>query len=253
MNIQVVRFAAKVREPSREPDVKAARMKHHQAQTLERPSLRAAFQEFLAAKTFPCVGAKSALAHSTIETVEARDIRSAWDDLAIHQRLCQFGQTPTSSHALRSFAVLFAQPHDLSEVEFERHLWARLQSLCDKDRWLSYKYDPDVEADPQSPEFAFSVGGVAYFVVGMHPRSNRLSRRTPMPVLVFNPFAQFQELRARGAFNRMAQVTKKRDADLCGSENPMLADHGSASAARQFSGRRVTDDWICPFAPTRSV
>ena len=228
-------------------------MTEHQLHILERPSLGAAFREFLAAKTFPCVGAKSALAHSMVETVEARDIRSAWDDLTIHQRLCEFGQAAIPGPALRSFAVLFAEPGDLSEVEFERHLWARLQSLCDKDRWLSYQYDPDVEADPQSPEFAFSVGGIAYFVVGMHPRSSRLSRRTPMPVLVFNPFAQFQALRARGAFDRMSHVTKKRDAELCGSENPMLADHGAASAARQFSGRLVSDDWTCPFAPDRNV
>jgi uncharacterized protein len=32
-----------------------------------------------------------------------------------------------------------------------------------------------------------------------------------------------------------------------GSVNPMLAQHGERSAARQFSGRAVPDDWVCPY------
>jgi hypothetical protein len=27
----------------------------------------------------------------------------------------------------------------------------------------------------------------------------------------------------------------------------MLAQHGERSAARQFSGRAVPDDWVCPY------
>ena len=221
---------------------------------VETNSLRSRFFQFVEAKPFPCVGAKSALARDTLETFSARDIRSAWDDLAMHRHLCAFGQRLNGdSGALKSFAVLFGSPATLSEVEFECCLWDRLQSLCDKDRWLSYRYDPDVAPDPTSPEFAFRVGGVAYFVVGMHPRSGRLSRRTPMPVLAFNPFRQFQQLRAAGKYERMSEVVRKRDSELCGADNPMLADHGEASAARQFSGRIVENDWICPFAPRRAT
>ena len=217
-------------------------------------SLQSRFFQFLEEKPFPCVGAKSALARDGLETFAARDIRSAWDDLAIHQHLCAFGERlDDRSDALRSFAVLFESPANLSETEFEHCLWDRLQSLCDKDRWLSYRYDPDVNPDPSSPEFAFSVGGVAYFVVGMHPRSGRLSRRTPMPVLAFNPFRQFQQLRAVGRFERMSEVVRKRDADLCGAANPMLADHGAASAARQFSGRMVENSWRCPLSSRRAT
>jgi FPC/CPF motif-containing protein YcgG len=35
---------------------------------------------------------------------------------------------------------------------------------------------------------------------------------------------------------------------LAGTINPMLAQHGDASAARQYSGRRVEDGWVCPFS-----
>jgi FPC/CPF motif-containing protein YcgG len=220
---------------------------------IENHELCAAFRRFIDQRLFPCVGAKSALAHRAIEVVPARDIRSAWDDLAVHERLCAFSDAlADSTSGLRSFAVVFGGPHHLTEAEFETALWERLQSLRDKDRWLSYTHDPAVARDPASPDFAYSVGGAAYFVVGMHPRASRVSRRTPMPALVFNPFAQFERLRQDGAFDRMSSVIKKRDLAVCGSENPMLADHGETSAARQFSGRAVEDSWTCPFSPERS-
>jgi FPC/CPF motif-containing protein YcgG len=213
-------------------------------------TLREDFLAFIAAERFQCVGAKSALARGAITVFEARDIRSGWDDLRIHTSLCDFGRSVAKdSTTLRSFAVIFEGPQTLSESEFERCLWERLQSLSDKDRWLSYKYDPVVDPDPASPEFAFSIGGTAYFVVGMHPRSSRHSRRTPMPALVFNPFCQFQRLRETGRYERMSDVVRARDSALCGSDNPMLAEHGAASAARQFCGRRVNESWVCPFAP----
>lgn len=171
----------------------------------------------------------------------------------MHERLCAFGERLTyNSNVFKSFAVVFEGPYNLDEEDFEALLWERLQSLRDKDRWLSYDHAPSVAPDPASPDFAYSVGGVAYFVVGMHPRSSRKSRRTPMPALVFNPFIQFERLRESGAFTRMSNVIKTRDKAVCGSENPMLADHGAASAARQFSGRAVPDTWTCPFSPVRT-
>ena len=38
-----------------------------------------------------------------------------------------------------------------------------------------------------------------------------------------------------------------RDEAIAGSRNPMLARHGEASEARQYSGRAVDPDWRCPF------
>ena len=38
-----------------------------------------------------------------------------------------------------------------------------------------------------------------------------------------------------------------RDEGLAGSRNPMLARHGEASEARQYSGRMVDSDWQAPF------
>jgi len=210
--------------------------------------LRGEFSAFIEQRPFPCVGAKSALASHAIETFVARDIHSAWDDLAIHARLCDFAKRVQSAddRVFRSFAVLYQTSRKLTEEGFERLLWERLQSLHDKDRWLSYSHDRRVSADPASADFAYSVGGEGFFVVGMHPGSSRLSRRSPMPALVFNPFAQFQRLRREGQFDRMSSVVRRRDEALCGSPNPMLANHGDDSAARQFSGRAVEEAWECP-------
>ncbi len=214
--------------------------------------VEADFRAFIKREEFPCVGAKSALATGSVETFVARDIRSAWDDLRIHAWLCDFSRTlRTEDRRLRSCALLFEQPAALDEIAFEEAMWARLQSIQDKDRWLSYSPDARVDHDPASPDFAFSVGGEAYFVVGMHPCSTRASRRTPMPVLVFNPFVQFAQLRQAGRYSRMSEVVRARDEAVCGSPNPMLADHGEASAARQFSGRQVGADWRCPLTPAR--
>lgn len=210
--------------------------------------LEDAFAEFIRQEPFPCVAAKSALANHAIETYVARDIGSGWDDLAIHAELSAFSDKIRNdeSKVFRSLAVLFETPRNLSERAFEQQMWTRLQSLRDKDRWLSYRHDPRVDADPASPDFAFSIGGEGFFVVGMHPRSSRVSRRSPMPALVFNPFIQFERLRVEGRFDRMSSVVRKRDEVMCGSPNPMLAHHGEGSAARQFSGRDVDADWICP-------
>ena len=50
---------------------------------------------------------------------------------------------------------------------FEKRLWERLQSLADKDDWLSQPYDDSVSPDPSDPHFSLSFGGEAFFVVGL--------------------------------------------------------------------------------------
>ncbi|HSN10910.1 MAG TPA: guanitoxin biosynthesis heme-dependent pre-guanitoxin N-hydroxylase GntA, partial [Propionibacteriaceae bacterium] len=88
--------------------------------------------------------------------------------------------------------------------------------------------------------------GVAFFVVGMHPRASRIARRTPWPVLVFNLHRQFEALRASERYERMRDTIRRRDVRLQGSVNPMVADHGSVSEARQYSGRAVRTGWEPP-------
>ena len=143
-----------------------------------------------------------------------------------------------------TFVAVFDQPTNASEEHFEALLWQQLALLhqIDQQPWA-----PSAARDPRHPDFGFSFGGVAFFLVGLHPRSVRLARRFAYPTLVFNAHAQFEQLRASGKFKKMQHVIRNRDHAWQGTNNPMLADFGTVSEARQYSGRTVSADWQCPF------
>jgi hypothetical protein len=108
--------------------------------------------------------------------------------------------------------------------------------------------DPGISSDPKANDFGLSLGGHAYYVIGMHENACRRARRFPAPVIVFNMRQQFSRLRESGHFETMSQKIKQRDIAYAGSANPMLARHGEVSEARQYSGRTVGGDWRCPFS-----
>lgn len=212
------------------------------------------FRRFIQDQSFPCVGAKSAVGRGQMRFVVARDIRSAWDDLRIYQALLGFAHRFRNEPKLfQSFVVLFRQPDRISERAFEAALWARVQSLADKDAWHGQDYDPRVSADPKSPHFSLSFGGEAFFVVGLHPGASRPARRFPTPALVFNAHEQFEELRRAGRYETLRSRIIERDIAVAGEPNPMLSRHGEGSEARQYSGRAVNDDWACPFVAKPKV
>jgi FPC/CPF motif-containing protein YcgG len=66
--------------------------------------------------------------------------------------------------------------------------------------------------------------------------------------MVFNLHDQFETLRAEGRYEKLRTSIIDRDVAMAGSINPMLANHGSISSARQYSGRAVETDWVCPFS-----
>jgi FPC/CPF motif-containing protein YcgG len=45
----------------------------------------------------------------------------------------------------------------------------------------------------------------------------------------------------------MQTKIRTREVALQGIVNPMLAEHGEVSEARQYAGREVPTDWECPF------
>jgi FPC/CPF motif-containing protein YcgG len=217
-------------------------------------SLAGEFRAFIENPEFPCVGAKSALARGTLKIVVARDIRSAWNDVQIHDELLRWVyRYRDDPSGLRSLAVVFGTLVDLSEDAFERCLWERLQSLADKDVWRGQRYDPAVSPNADDPHFSLSFGGEAFFAVGLHGNASRPARRFPYPAIVFNLHDQFERLRAEGRYERMRERIIERDVALAGSPNPMLARHGDASEAAQYSGREVAGDWTCPFRDARAA
>lgn len=207
------------------------------------------FDAFVRDPAFPCVGAKSALAKGQIRIVVGRDMRSAWDDLRIYPNLLDLAWTYAREPSLfHSLAVVFEEDSGLDEEGFERCLWERLESLTQKDDSHGQMADPRVSADPGDPHFSLSFGGEAFFVVGLHPRASRPARRFERPALIFNLHDQFEQLRASGVYDKMRSTILARDVALAGDVNPMLARHGTMSEARQYSGRAVGSDWVCPFS-----
>ncbi len=206
------------------------------------------FRQFVRRTSFPCVGAKSALARNQMHFIVGRSVTSAWDDMRIYPALFNFAKAYASHPKLyQSFIVLFQGPRVLGEQAFEHSMWERLQSLTDKDEWLGQKHDGTVSPHPHDPRFSLSFGGQAFFVVGLHPKASRPARRFMVPALVFNLHDQFERLRKTGAFDKLQSTIQKRDVALAGNINPMLQKFGEGSEARQYSGRMVDDDWRCPF------
>lgn len=215
--------------------------------------LQAELEHWIAAPEFPCVGAKSALARGSLKMVPAIDITSAWNDVPLHDELLRWAQEYRADPGgLRSLAVVFEGPLDLSEHAFEQHMWARIQSLSDKDHWRGQPYDPRVSPDPENPHFSLSFGSEAFFVVGLHPHASRPARRFTRPTMIFNIHDQFEKLREEGRYEKMRATILERDRKLAGDINPMLSRHGDASEAQQYSGRAVDADWVPPFEDKRA-
>ena len=133
-----------------------------------------------------------------------------------------------------------------TEARFACDLWRQLQAMHEYDR-ERFDWDPTVSDDASQADFSFSIGGRAFFVVGLNPSSSRLARRAPMPCMVFNFHNQFETLRASGKYAGMQKVIRHRDVALQGTINPVLAQFGAASEARQYSGVAVDANWKCPF------
>jgi uncharacterized protein len=201
---------------------------------------------------FPCVGAKSAFNRRTYrfglypELVSRAAVRGVCHDLYEFSHEFQ-----DIGDQFVTFVAMFRGPAIESELHFEELLWQHLQCMHALDG-THFTWDPQVGTDPADPEFSFSIGGRAFFVVGLHPRASRMARTVSQPTLVFNLHEQFDHLRARGKFETMKRIIRARDMAYQGSVNPVLKDFGESSEARQYSGRAVPDDWICPFHKTHT-
>jgi len=205
-----------------------------------------ALRDFIAEDTFPCVGAKAALNQGSITIACAGDLRSDRCDEELTRQLQVFAGEITHDSVFQTFAVIFEHTPALSESAFETALWQRLQAIHDIDAQL-HRWDTEVSNDPRSPDFSMSVGGRAFYVIGLHPGASRTARRFSDAALVFNLHSQFQRLKENGRYEKMQVAISERDIALCGSKNPILARHGETSAAPQYSGRIVEAHWVCPF------
>lgn len=205
------------------------------------------FRAFVTNPSFPCVGAKSALSTGRMEFLICQRLGSRGSAEVLANRLAQFSrQHPGPSVDPVSFVAIFRESVS-GEEEFHRHLWMQLQAIHNLDV-AEHPWAPGVSADPSAANFSFSVASRAFFVVGLHPHSSRMSRRASQPTLVFNFHDQFQAMRATGRYAKLQAAIRNRDFDLQGSINPNLAGFGEASEALQYSGRVGGG---CPFRTRR--
>ena len=207
----------------------------------------AAFRAFVSDPRFPCLGGASVGRRRAYRLHVYGALGSVRSAGPLARDLAAFvHQTRAEGSIVRAFIAVFPERPPASETMFEHRLWTQLQLLHDRDDPTA-PWDPAVRADPDDPRFAFSFAGCAFFIVGLHRRSSRLSRRFRWPTLVFNPHEQFEQLRAEGRYARYQALIRERDIALQGTINPALADFGERSAAGQYSGRATEPEWRCPF------
>ena len=204
-----------------------------------------AFRSLIANESYPCIGARASLNTESYRLGTYEEMGSVGSTLGLARDLCAFAaERPLMKTDYATFVAIFDEPNFNSERDFEATLWKQLETLHQLD---SKPYDLAASSDPDSPRFAFSFAGTAYFVVGMHPGASRIARRFSFPALVFNPHAQFDTLRSKGLYQRFVNIVRSRDLALQGSTNPSLGEFGDQSEARQYAGRAVDENWKCPF------
>jgi uncharacterized protein len=201
---------------------------------------------YVASDSFPCVGARSAFNKGRVRFGSYARFGADTDVEAICDDLERFAaEFPDPGSDPVTFCAMF-DDDVATESDFAKRMWATLQAMHERDQ-AAFSWDPTVSPDPSEPDFSFSIGGRAFFVVGLHPAASRMARRSPVPCLVFNFHNQFETLRGNGKYEGMQKVIRRREMELQGSINPVLARFGDQSEARQYSGVAVEAGWQCPF------
>ena len=207
------------------------------------------FASFVESDSFSCLVGKGVV-HQKAHVVRAyAPLGTRAASRALAADLSRFGEGTHDRLKLRAVVAVFPRHAPRTELAFEKRLWAQLQRLHEYDD-PGAPWDPSVSDDGDDPMFSFSFGGHAYFIVGLHANSSRISRSFRWPALVFNPHAQFGRLRGEGRFKRIQTAIREREIAVQGTLNPNLADFGERSEARQEAGRAGEENWGCPFHRT---
>ncbi|MGC4769629.1 guanitoxin biosynthesis heme-dependent pre-guanitoxin N-hydroxylase GntA [Micromonospora sp. DT44] len=207
-----------------------------------------AFEDWIDGTAFSCLGARASLRQKQLYCVELKSMLDLDSTRELHREIVGFvDRTRLHETRFSSFAAIFENPRRLSEVEFEHTLWTQLAMLRQVDR-EKYAWAPGVSSDPHALDFAYSVAGHPFFVVGLHSQASRISRRFTHPVLVFNSHKQFDQLKQDGLYASLQDKIRARELRLQGSINPNLADFGEQPEALQYSGRPQPAEWRCPIS-----
>lgn len=212
---------------------------------LNKPNLEEEFRDFILEQEHPCIMAQTVFSMDQVELHPYGKLDSKDTPARLIKDLEKYVDSyDFDSNDFRTFIAVFPESPEYSEIEFENKLWKLLQQLHEADE---KPWDSEVSSDPENKDFSFSLGGRAFYVVGMHPGASRMARQSPYPAIAFNLHWQFEKLREMGTYEKVRDRIRERDSDLQGDINPMLEDFGQNSEARQYSGRAVDEKWKCPF------
>ena len=191
--------------------------------------------EKIRSDSFACVGGKAVVNKDRYQMNIYSEMTNEKDIQRLYADLCKFSDEVTidMDNYLTSFIAIFKDVQVEDEEKFNDLLWNLLQSLNDID---VIPWNDKVSSDIYSPNFSFSLAGTAFFVIGMHPKASRISRRFPYATIVFNNRESFNILRKRGLFEKFQEATRKNDIRIQGTINRTLADFGDRSEALQYSG-----------------
>ncbi|WP_413586992.1 guanitoxin biosynthesis heme-dependent pre-guanitoxin N-hydroxylase GntA [Bdellovibrio sp. HCB274] len=198
-------------------------------------------------KNYPCIAALKTLSTGQYHTGVYGTLGSGEHAERLARNLISFRdeQKKTGSLELSYFAV-FPDLNEMDEVDFEQRLWRELSFLSQVSS-VDQTWDPAFSDNPADKNFCFSLAGSAFFVVGLHANSSRLSRRIKYPTLVFNVYEQFKELDRRNRYQPMIQANRKRDILFQGDVNSMSEKYNDSWESIQFSGKNNPESWVCPF------
>ncbi|EMY0378472.1 YqcI/YcgG family protein [Salmonella enterica] len=193
------------------------------------------FISFIESKSFCCIGAKRANNQNNL-FYTASDYPFKSID-SVYEFLEDFALNKTKGKQFYSSVVFFNEKQVSSERDFEFFLWDVLKQLNHIDK-KKYQWANGYSNNTNDKNFSFSIAGEAFFVVGLHPMSHRISRRFNIPTLVFNHHPMFNELKSAGSFEKYKTAIRKNEMRIQGSINKYLSDFGDHSEACQYASSK---------------
>ncbi|MFE0348877.1 guanitoxin biosynthesis heme-dependent pre-guanitoxin N-hydroxylase GntA [Streptomyces griseoluteus] len=193
--------------------------------------------DWISGRSFACTGGSSSLRQGLLHHVPLNSLSDESAVRKMHSALTEVSPL-VAEQGSEFMSLLFTFEDDCGDdaAGFHEELWAGMRSLRRIDRTQGYQQAPGSSSDLRSPWFAISAAETAYFVLGLHPRSDRFARRSPGAGLVFNSHLQFDRLRARGVYEPMKKRIRERERRLQPEANPTSTDFGQATEAPQYSG-----------------
>lgn len=207
--------------------------------------IKAEFDDFIINQNHPCMMAQTVFSMDKVDFHVYEDFGSKNAARKILKDVKKYiSNYDFESNEFLTFLAVFKGRKSFSEKQFEDLLWKQLDFLHELD---TEEWDPTVSKDPANKNFSFSLGGRAFYIVGLHPNSSRMARQSPYPAIAFNLHWQFEKLREMNTYEKVRDKIRERDMELQGGINPMLEDFGETSEVKQYSGRKVGNEWKCPF------